>query len=94
MRVLVKKWRSIGLRVIVYIDNGNCVAKNFIETRKAGKLLKKDLENAGFVLNNKKSIWLPTRQIKFLGFIVNTKKINFTVPKEKLKKMMDLWKKI
>ena len=50
-RVDVKLWRSLGLRVIVYIDDGICAAGSHSKCLQYKELLVSDLGKAGFVLN-------------------------------------------
>ena len=86
MRALLKKWRSFGLRVIIYIDDGICVSDGFEKGQEAGFRIKSDLESAGFVINQKKSIWSPTQKIDFLGFSVSTTDMTYEVPIKKIEK--------
>ena len=95
MRAFIKKWRgAFGLRTIIYIDDGICVEKSFKACSKAGKLLLSDLKNAGFIVNLKKSIWIPTKRIQFLGFAVDTDQMTYTVPDKKLEVFLNLASKI
>ena len=43
-----------------------------------------DLKAAGFMVNEQKSIWLPTQRLKWLGFLLNAKDNVFEVPGDKL----------
>ena len=55
LRPLVKRWRSQGRRVVVYIDDGICASVNVQEPRKHSAGIQADLRKAGFVLNTIKS---------------------------------------
>ena len=55
LRPLVKRWRSLGLRVIVYIDDGICAAGSHSKCLEYKELVVSDLGKAGFVLNIPKS---------------------------------------
>ena len=55
LRSLVKRWRSIGLRAIVYIDDGIRASDSESEAVVARDLVVSDLNKAGFVLNVSKS---------------------------------------
>ena len=89
MRAFIKKWRALGLRTIIYIDDGICVEKSFKACNKAGKLLLSDLTRAGFIVNLKKSVWIPTNRIQFLGFSVDTNQMTYTVPDKKLEAFLN-----
>ena len=83
MRVFVKTWRGLGFNVLIYIDDGLSSSDSRNECRKAGSIIRRDLEEAGIVLNFEKSIWTPVQVGKFLGFIVDTTKMELRVPEEK-----------
>ena len=54
LRPLVKRWRSFGYQIIMYLDDG--WASHDEETcRLVSKTVRQDLKNAGFVLNNEKA---------------------------------------
>ena len=55
-------------------------------------MIKKDLESAGIVLNREKSIWMPSQKGKFWGFNIDTTKMEFSVPTEKIVKLLSLLK--
>ena len=94
MRAFIKNLRALGLRTIIYIDDGICVAKSFKACNKAGKLLLSDLTRAGFIVNLKKSVWIPTNRIQFLGFSVDTNQMTYTVPDKKLEVFLNLASRI
>ena len=45
------------------------------------------LENLGFVINHPKSELIPTQEIDFLGFTVNSTKMELKLPSEKIRKI-------
>ena len=51
----------------------------------ASAQVKANLENAGFIINAKKSIWAPSQAVEWLGFHVDLNKGVFSVPPEKIK---------
>jgi hypothetical protein len=67
---LVKRWRSFGYQIIMYLDDGWASYDEYT-CRLVNKKVQEDLKNAGFVVNNEKSIWEPTDRFKWLGFIWN-----------------------
>lgn len=85
LRPLVKYWRSDGLKMIVYLDDGWGTAANFDICSKMSSRVKYDLISAGFFINNDKSIWFPTRTLTWLGFIWNLEKSRLEIPSEKIK---------
>ena len=83
----MKHWRSGGHRVILYIDDGICVASSAAECVKARKVVLADLENAGLVLNVEKSHLEPQQTGEWLGFILDLGKRMFKVPVDKIRKL-------
>ena len=87
LRPLVKRWRSKGLRCIVYID-GICASGSEQECISDTKLIISDLEHAGFILNVPKSMFEPTQVGSWLGFIIDLLKGRFFVPQEKVVRLV------
>ena len=88
MRQLVKKWRSEGIKSIMYLDDG--LAGNI---SKALALLQRntiihDLSSAGLTINFEKSHLELKRKHNWLGFEVNTNSMIFTVPKQKISELL------
>ena len=55
LRPLVKRWRSMGLHVVLYIDDGVCASATEAKLIEDRDIILSDLEHAGFVLNIAKS---------------------------------------
>lgn len=64
---LVKRWRVVGLHVILYIDDGICGAVSEEKCCADREILMSDLEQAGFVLNVAKSCLEPHQVVDWLG---------------------------
>ena len=88
MRPLVKRWRSLGFRCIVYIDDGICTASSEQRCMVETAQIVSDLECAGFVLNSDKSRLKPQQIGPWLGFIINLVEGKFMVPEEKVSKLV------
>ena len=54
-----KRWRSIGIKTIIYIDDGIAASSSFELSKTADELVKNDLVSAGFVINVEKSDFNP-----------------------------------
>ena len=94
LRPLVKRWRSLGLRVIVYIDDGICVAGSHSKCLEYKELVVSDLDKAGFVLNIPKSQLEPLRTGRWLGFILDLETGCFKVPEEKVERLKSVVQKV
>ena len=87
LRPLVKRWRSKGLRCIVYIDDGIYAAKSRDRCVEGTGMIVDDLTLAGFILNIPKSKLTPQQIGQWLGFILDLLSGKFFVPKEKMSKL-------
>ena len=64
--------RSLGLRMIIYIDDILLMAETKSQAQENTAGLVFCLENLGFIINQKKSVLDPGQGIEFLGFTVNS----------------------
>ena len=87
LRPLVKRWRSLGLKVILYIDDGICSAKTADKAEENALMLTRDLDQSGFVLNREKSCLIPQKIGKWLGVLIDLKDGDFHIPKERIEKL-------
>ena len=87
MRPLVKRWRSMGLRCIVYIDDGICASGSRQQCTADTQQIVDDLALAGFVLNKQKSCLEPQQEGVWLGFLLDLLGGMFYVPQEKVLKL-------
>ena len=69
---LIKKWRSEGKLTVLYLDDGLLLADMLEQALSDVIDVRLDLAEAGFVINEKKSCWLPCQSLKWLGFIFNS----------------------
>ena len=74
MRPLVKYWRSNGIKICVYLDDGLGVEKSHNKAIESSSFVRKSLEMSGFVANSEKSIWDPTTALTWLGISLNLEK--------------------
>ena len=63
-------------------------SRSFELAKTAGELVKNDLVSTGFVINVEKSDFNPKTKGKWLGTIIDTIKMIFTVPSEKINKLL------
>ena len=68
VRPLVKHWRSAGIGSFVYIDDGIGVFHSESQAIIQSQLMRADLLESGFLVNNNKSRWSPSQSLDWLGF--------------------------
>lgn len=87
VRPLVKRWRSKGLQIAVYLDDGSATSQTFEKCENESFLVRNDLENSGFVVNAEKSIWGPTPCLEWVGFIWDCEKGVLKIPEKRILKV-------
>ena len=80
--------RCIGIKAIIYIDGGIVASGSFELAKTAGGHFKNDLVSAGFLINAEKSDFNPKTREKWLGTMTDTVEMTFTVPPEKINKLL------
>ena len=67
LRPLVKHWRSQGIKICVYLDDGIAIADSKPRAQLHSNNVKDTLAKAGFVANDVKSVWEPTKLLTWIG---------------------------
>ena len=94
LRPSVRRWRASGLRIILYIDDGICIASSLAACKKASDSICSDLQKAGLVINVVKSHLEPMQVGIWLSFTVDLEKGVFLVPKDKILGVQDAISKV
>lgn len=94
LRPLIRKWRGTGIKSILYIDDGINGNTSLPQATKSAQIIRTDLANAGFVVNEAKSNFAPTQVGQWLGMIIDTKDMTFTVPLEKVQTLRSKLEKL
>ena len=69
LRPLVKHGRSQGIKVCVYLDDGIAIADSKPKAQLHSNIVRDTLVKAGFVANDEKSVWEPTKPLTWIGGI-------------------------
>lgn len=83
-RPLVKHWRSRGIKIILYLDDGIVAHSDKLLLEDQSKEIYLDMKKAGIVINEEKSCWIPSQNTKWLGLIVNLISFQYEAPLEKI----------
>ena len=79
--------RTLGLRIIIYIDDILILAESEETAREHTACLIFLLENLGFTVNREKSQVEPAQETEFLGLVVNSMEMELKLPSKKIKKI-------
>ena len=67
LRHVVKVWRSKGINVVLYLDDGFVVSESVESAEEAVRIIRQDLSEFGFLVAENKSDWTPRFSITWLG---------------------------
>jgi hypothetical protein len=84
LKELVKIWRAEAIQIVLYLDDGIIIADSPQQAKLFAARIKSDLESAGFIINPEKSRWVPTQQLQWLGFKLDSANNKFEIPADKL----------
>ena len=84
LRPLVRYWRAKGLKIVLYLDDGICAVKGLHEANVASQWVQSTLRQAGLVVNEAKSSWVPCSTVQWLGFVVDMEQGCISVPPNKV----------
>ena len=67
LKPLEKHWRPQGICVAIFLDDGWGIEKDRQVCSTVAAAVKADLDKAGFVSNDEKSVWEPCQRLDWLG---------------------------
>ena len=85
LQPVIRHLRSMGVRLVVYIDDVLVLARSQEECLRHTQLLVDTLHHFGFGVHPDKIQAVPTRSIEFLGIQVNSALMQFRVPRHKIR---------
>ena len=72
---------------MLYLDDGLILSDNEDEAFDSVIEIRADLAQAAVIVNEKKSNWLPTHKLQWLGFVLDAENNSFAVPAEKIRRI-------
>ena len=94
MKVPISLLRRLNSRLIIYLDNMLIMARSVQELIFHQDTVIYFKQNLGFVLNLKKSVLEPYQKIEFLGMVIDSMKMEISLPQEKLVKLISQCKQV
>ena len=88
VRPIEKYWRLQGIKVAIYLDDGFIVEGGYPESKDLAMQLRHDLDLAGFVTNEEKSVWEPQQIITWLGLCWNAIEGLISVTQNRVEKIL------
>ena len=87
LRPVVTLLRELGLWMVVYIDNIQVMAESEAQLKDHVQCLMYLLKNLGYIINYKKSVLTPIKQLEFLRFILDLDSAELSLPTDKVTKI-------
>lgn len=94
VRAAIYAARSLGINVFSYIDDTLVTDFTYQLTYERSFQFARLLTRLGFLLHPKKSVLIPTQQIKYLGMIIDSVSMTVALPKEKVDSLYTLIDKL
>ena len=86
-RPLVAHWRSAGIQVVKFLDDGGFFIKDKNSAIAHSLHVRKDLLRSGSVYSIKKCIWDPTQKMDWLGFTWNSENGSISIAPHRVEKI-------
>ena len=83
LRLLVRYWRLLAIKVVVYLDDGLSVCPTFPDCYSQSMAVLLDLSQASFVAYSVNSIWVPVQSLRWLRY-----QWDLTIPVEKIDRLL------
>ena len=94
LRPLVALWRSKGIKIVLFLDDGCCCENNFEKTLAHSNFVKNVLKRSGFVANEDKSVWEPTKSLTWLGICVDLQRNIYFIHNDRIERILSFVDKI
>lgn len=87
LKPIVSYLRKQNILISIYLDDILCINDDYQTCCKNIQIICDLLESLGFVINREKSCLTPSKQCKYLGFIVDSQLMSLSLPIEKTIKL-------
>ena len=94
LKPVFSKMREEGFCVLGYIDDSLILGETREECTRATERLSQLLTELGFTINLEKSVLIPSKQITFLGYVLNSRNMTISPTEKKKQKALKLVKKL
>ena len=71
LRVLIKYWRSVGINIVMFLDDGIGGSTDYDLATKHSMFVRDSLTDVGFLLADDKYDWIPRQVATWLGHVLN-----------------------
>ena len=90
----LERWRSMGIRIFVHIDDGLGLCSTREESLRASAQVREDLIKYGLLISEKKSKWGASQTVEWTGFVWDFRSFKLWVPERKLSRAEEAVKRL
>ncbi|MCG7877889.1 MAG: reverse transcriptase domain-containing protein, partial [Candidatus Thiodiazotropha endolucinida] len=84
LKVPLKKWRSEGHKVILFLDDGLGGGSSYQRAYESGQYIRHDLFQFGFLISEEKCQWVPSQKLVWLGYLWDTQSGTLQVTNDRI----------
>ena len=84
LRLAIATLRSMATRLVIWLDDILIISSSKETCVKHAKIVITLLQSLGFVISFVKLVLFPTQELEFLGMIVNSVTLSFSLPQRKI----------
>lgn len=88
LRAMVKFWRQNAINIVLYLDDGFGMASSYAHCERDSEFVKKSLIDAGFLINEEKSIFNPVQKLEWLGIVWNSVEFSLSIPERRISDLL------
>ena len=94
MKIPISILRRLNIRVVIYLDDIILLGRTLKEIKIARETTIYLLQHLGFVINLKKSCLDPSREMEYLGVLINSLQMTLFLPEIKVTKIIKMCQKL
>lgn len=88
LKPLIKHWRSQGISILMYIDDGLGAASSYTSAKIISLQVHADLLKFGFLPNEQKCYWDPVQSLTYLGVTLNTQDATISATEKRISSIL------
>jgi hypothetical protein len=92
LKTLVKFWRQNGIKIVLYLDDGLGIGSSLRDCSQNSVFVRQSLIDAGFLINEDKSIFTPVQSLEWLGIVWNSLDYSLSIPDRRIVDLVDALK--
>ena len=89
LKTLVKFWRQNGVNIVLYLDDELGIGSSLRDSSQNSVFVRQSLIDAGFLINEDKSIFTPVQSLEWLGIVWNSLDYSLSIPDWRIVDIVD-----